>query len=613
MRADGSLATFAPAPLLALASLLGACAPEAAVDPAAAAAGLRDVRHAADEAERVFGVPADLVLVTAYVESRWRPPRTSTTHADHAAVVGLAGLRPHLGHVELAAEQLAVRPARLAQDAALSVFAAGAVMRALADSRSGDPSSSDPAEWREVLADYVGLEHAAARASYARDVLDLLRRGVSAELPDDSMLVVHAREVAAPERSEVAARVEALHSEYAPALFVPAHSSNYSSRLGESIQYVIVHTTQGSYGGTVSWFQNPSSNVSTHYVVRSSDGEVTQMLHEADNGWHAGNSTYNRQSIGIEHEGFVDDPARWYTDAMYASSADLVRYLCDKYEIPIDRDHIIGHVEVPGSSHTDPGSGWDWDRFMALVRGEPEGPAYEASLGATEIPAAMVSGERAVAWVEFRNEGAATWRLDRTRLGTASPEDHDSPFYDMENWLAANRATPPDRGDYGPGSTGRFTFMVTAPEVASEQLVTDTLRLVEEGIGWFGDEITLSIRVRPGTESEPGVDLDGDGALSPADCDDSDMTVYPGAPELCGDGVDQDCDSSDPPCEGDAGATPPDAGTPADAGALPDADAGDPRSTDPTLSGGCSAAPDTRMGDSAPMFLLALALWRRRH
>ena len=54
-----------------------------------------------------------------------------------------------------------------------------------------------------------------------------------------------------------------------------------------AITTVVIHVTQGSYAGTVSWFQNPSAGVSAHYVVKSSNGEVTQMVREGDTAYHA--------------------------------------------------------------------------------------------------------------------------------------------------------------------------------------------------------------------------------------------------------------------------------------------------------------------------------------
>ena len=108
--------------------------------------------------------------------------------------------------------------------------------------------------------------------------------------------------------------------DYPLAIWNPADPSNYSSRGGTPISAVTIHTVQGSYAGAISWFQNPSANVSAHYVIRSSDGQVTQMVCEADKGWHVGSE--NPYTIGIEHEGFVSDPS-WYTTAMYTSSADL--------------------------------------------------------------------------------------------------------------------------------------------------------------------------------------------------------------------------------------------------------------------------------------------------
>ncbi|MGW8376658.1 N-acetylmuramoyl-L-alanine amidase [Streptomyces sp. ODS28] len=158
-------------------------------------------------------------------------------------------------------------------------------------------------------------------------------------------------------------------ADYPPIEFIPAHSSNYSSAGRPSdnpIAFVVIHVTQGGYAGTISHFQNAGANSSAHYVLRSRDGHLAQMVREKDIAWHAGNWDYNTRSIGIEHEGFIDDP-KWFTEAMYRSSAKLTAAICDKYAIPRERSRIIGHHEVPGATHTDPGKHWNWDLYMRLV------------------------------------------------------------------------------------------------------------------------------------------------------------------------------------------------------------------------------------------------------
>ncbi|MEV7417802.1 N-acetylmuramoyl-L-alanine amidase [Streptomyces sp. NPDC089919] len=133
------------------------------------------------------------------------------------------------------------------------------------------------------------------------------------------------------------------------------------------VDRIVVHVTQGGFKSSVDAFRNPFHKASAHYIV-DKDGHVEQMVRELDVAFHADNRSMNERSVGIEHVGFVDRPQD-FTDAMYRSSARLSADICRRYGFPADRTHIIGHSEVPGADHTDPGPHWDWDRYLKLVRG----------------------------------------------------------------------------------------------------------------------------------------------------------------------------------------------------------------------------------------------------
>jgi N-acetyl-anhydromuramyl-L-alanine amidase AmpD len=151
---------------------------------------------------------------------------------------------------------------------------------------------------------------------------------------------------------------------------------------GLDIRFVVIHDTEVGYDDTVALFQNPLAYVSAHYVTRSSDGQVTEMVSPNNVAWQAGNWWINTHSVGIENEGFALQGYDWYTPQQYRSLARLTKYTADRYGVPLDREHIIGHDQVPGTfgivnqrnMHWDPGPYFDWAHFMALV-GAPITPA----------------------------------------------------------------------------------------------------------------------------------------------------------------------------------------------------------------------------------------------
>jgi N-acetyl-anhydromuramyl-L-alanine amidase AmpD len=140
------------------------------------------------------------------------------------------------------------------------------------------------------------------------------------------------------------------------------------------VNRIVIHITDGgsSINGPVSWFQNPASKVSAHYIV-GQDGEVVQMVRDNDIAYHANSA--NGDSIGIEHcarapKAFNSgDPGLFPTAIQYAASAALVRWLCEQYGLPMERDYILGHAEAdPKTTHKGcPNAVWDWDYYMEMV------------------------------------------------------------------------------------------------------------------------------------------------------------------------------------------------------------------------------------------------------
>jgi N-acetyl-anhydromuramyl-L-alanine amidase AmpD len=176
---------------------------------------------------------------------------------------------------------------------------------------------------------------------------------------------------------------------YPGAKKIPASAARHKAPRSKSgIKRIAIHALVGFYKFQVNDWQRAGGNTNgTHYIV-SKQGEVTQMISDLRRAQHVPGN--NNDTIGIEHEDASKSPFRtsendpdWATDDEYEASAKLVAWLCNEYDVPVDRRHIMGHSEMR-ANHSDPGEYWDWDKYMRLVRKETQ--ALSGSTRSVDAP-----------------------------------------------------------------------------------------------------------------------------------------------------------------------------------------------------------------------------------
>ncbi|CAL9346001.1 hypothetical protein SUDANB58_00365 [Streptomyces sp. enrichment culture] len=381
-----------------------------------------------------YDVPQSVLLGVAYLQSRWnahggapsvtggygpmhltdaRTALAETSHHDEGTEDPRGDdarppLRPRptppdagalpdrLKTLPRAAELTGLSPQALRTDPAANV-AGGAALLAAAQRELGEPPSRDPADWYGAVARFSGADDTATAAAYADDVYEVIRTGGRRTTDAGQRVALPARPDVEPDTAQLAdAGLRApsatgtecprtVSCEWVPAPYEEFGDGDYGNHdladrpASPAIRYIVVHDTEGAWDGVLNMVRDPAY-VSWHYTLRSTDGHIAQHVKAKDVAWHAGNWYVNAGSIGLEHEGFLAEPDAWYTEAMYRSSARLVKYLAGKYGIPLDRQHVLGHDNVPGPTagsirgmHTDPGPYWDWRHYFRLL-GRPFEP-----------------------------------------------------------------------------------------------------------------------------------------------------------------------------------------------------------------------------------------------
>jgi N-acetyl-anhydromuramyl-L-alanine amidase AmpD len=400
-------ATAAALPLVATALTLTTTPQAAAADWSRCLEGSSGTQAAFHRAAEVSGVPEKVLLAVSYLESRWEDHNgqmstsagygpmhlTSSTlgapGSDATAGKGDRGSTPdqQVGTLAEAAELTGLDTSRLQNDPVANICGGAAVLA----SYQPDTTAQHPNRWSRAVAEYADGDTAAGRVQFARQVFDVLRSGAARTTSEGDRVAL-----AATPNARLSGTVETEYGKLKPGLGKldcpktivckkikapyewygkpsPGAYGNHDLAMREKdldIEYILIHDTEATWDTTLSLVQDPTY-VSWQYSLRSSDGLVAQHVDNRNVAWHAGNWYVNMHSIGLEHEGFAAD-GTWYTEAMYRTSAELVKYLAAKYDVPLDRGHIIGHDQVPTSDHWDPGPFWDWEHYMNLL-GAPVG------------------------------------------------------------------------------------------------------------------------------------------------------------------------------------------------------------------------------------------------
>lgn len=285
-------------------------------------------------------------------------------------------------------------------------------------------------------------------------------------------------------------------------------------------------------------------------IIAVTDGVIDHV------GWETGlgNRVGIRDACGwIYDAGHLDEIAPgWVVDAT-VHAGDLLGYMGLTGARSNGVNHLHFNVHMAGLAWAD-----DVDPFIAVgpVADRscwpvgPSTPRFRAAYSMQSFPLAaspfsLYPGQEVAGFIELRNTGSETWNPGEVFLGTTEPRDGASALVGAD-WVSAGRAATIDRV-VPTGEVGRFNFTVRAPATPGEY--PQYFNMVRETVAWFSDSggpVDAFIQVRVTVVTPPDEDMDGVSAA--LDCDDHNATVHPGATDLCGDGVDQDCAGGDAMC-----------------------------------------------------------------
>ena len=114
------------------------------------------------------------------------------------------------------------------------------------------------------------------------------------------------------------------------------------------------------------------------------------------------------------------------------------------------------------------------------------------------------------------------------------------------SYASSNTTLCPATGCVAFGGSGASRTATVTPATNALGTTTVTLTVTDGAASTATDTFTVTVTCvadfnNDGECDSFDTDIDGDGDLNATDCNDGDITIYTGAPEICGDGTIQDC------------------------------------------------------------------------
>lgn len=320
------------------------------------------------EAADQTGVPVQLLLAISKVETGVQPVHGHEEFEGMDPGFGVMGLRGD--QLEQAAELAGLEVEVVQEDLGANVLAAATLLAYWGEEWAID--TNDLGAWAPAVARYSGIKEVEAAREYVWfEVYEALAEGVEVEGYSSEPVVASPNY---PRPARFGART-------GDSSTVWTASPNYSSRSGYAVDYIIIHTCEGSYSGCWGWLTNSSSGVSAHYVVNDDGSEVRQLVDEEQKAWHISanydcgyndgvdcsrnGTSMNLVTVGIEHAGYASQTS-WDAGLM-ARSAEITCGVATRHGVPIDDQHILGHGQMQPWNRDDPGASWPWSAYIDAV------------------------------------------------------------------------------------------------------------------------------------------------------------------------------------------------------------------------------------------------------